>query len=76
MAEVGQRRTATRTLPAATPIVEIERFTNAVSDLPETVNALRDRPVQHVAQSGEVAPQAAPDLILHLHAGYGSEVAS
>ena len=74
--EVGQRRAATRTLPAATPIVEIERFTNAVSDLPETVNALRDRPVQHVAQSGEVAPQAAPDLILHLHAGYGSEVAS
>ena len=55
---------------------EIERFTDVVGDLPETVNALRDRPVHHVAQSGEVAPQAAPDLILHLHAGYSSEVAS
>ena len=74
--EVGQRRAATRTLPAATPIVEIERFTNAIGDLPEAANALRDRPVQYVAQSGEVIPQAAPDLILNLHAGYSSEVAS
>ena len=74
--EVGQRRAATRTLPAATPIVEIERFTNAIGDLPEAANALRDRPVQYVAQSGEVAPQAAPDLILNLHAGHSSEVAS
>ena len=38
--EVGQRRAATRTLPAATPIVEIERFTNAIGDLPEADNAL------------------------------------
>ena len=38
--EVGQRRAATRTLPAATPIVEIERFTNAIGDLPEAANAL------------------------------------
>ena len=75
--EVGQRRAATRTLPAATPIVEIERFTNAIGDLPEAANALRDRPVQYVAQSGEVIPQAAaPDLILNLHAGHSSEVAS
>ena len=38
--EVGQRRAATRTLPAATVIVEIERFTNAIGDLPEADNAL------------------------------------
>ena len=57
-------------------IGEIERFTNAIGDLPEAANALRDRPVQYVAQSGEVTPQAAPDLILNLHAGHGSEVAS
>ena len=74
--QVGQRRAATRALPPAAPIAEIERFTNAIGDLPEAVNALRDRPVQHVAQSGEVAPQAAPNLILNLHAGYSSEVAS
>ena len=29
-----------RTLPAATPIVEIERFTNVIGDLPEAANAL------------------------------------
>ena len=74
--QVGQRRAATRALPPAAPITQIERFTNVVGDLPETVNALRDRLVQHIAQSGEVAPQAAPDLILYLHAGYSSEVAS
>jgi len=74
--QVGQRRAATRALQPAAPITEIERFTAVVGDLPETVNALRDRPVHHVAPSGEVAPQAAPDLILHPHAGYGSEVAS
>ena len=73
--QVGQRRAATRALQPA-GITEIERFTDLVGDLPETVNALRDRHVHHVAQSGEVAPQAAPDLILHLHAGYSSEVAS
>lgn len=74
--DVGQRRAATRALQPAAPITQIERFTDVVGDLPETVNTLRDRPVHHVAQSGEVAPQAAPNLILHLHAGYRSEVAS
>ena len=74
--QVGQRRTATRALQPAAPITEIERFTDVVGDLPEIVNALRDRPVHHLAQSGKVAPQAAPDLVLHLHASYSSEAAS
>ena len=74
--QVGQRRAAARALPPAAPITEIERFTNVVGDLPEAANALRHRPVQHVAQSGEVAPQAAYDLILNLHTGHRSEVAS
>ena len=74
--EVGQRRAATRALPPAAPIAETERFTNAIGDLPEATNPRRRRPVEHVAQSGEVAPQAAPNLILNLHAGYSSEVAS
>ena len=34
--------------PPPAPIAEIERFTHAISDLPEAVNALRDHPVQHV----------------------------
>jgi len=72
----GQRRRAARALPPAASIAEIERFTDAVGDLPEGVNALRYRPVQHLAQSGEVAPQAAPNLTLNLHAGHRSEVAS
>ena len=52
----GQRPAATRALPPAAPIAEIERFTHAVGDLPEAADALRDRSVQHVAQAGEVAP--------------------
>ena len=74
--EVGQRRRAARALPPAAAIAEIERFTDAVGDLPEPVNALRCRPVQHLAQPGEVAPQAAPDLTLNLHACHRSEVAA
>ena len=74
--EVGQRRRAARTLPPAAAIAEIERFTDAIRDLPEALNALRYGLVQHLAQPGEVAPQAAPDLILNLHAGHRSEVAS
>ena len=66
--QVGQCRAATRPLPPAAPIAEIERFTHAVGHLPKAANALRDRPVQHRAQSAEVAPKAAPDLILYLHA--------
>ena len=74
--EVGQRRAAARALPPAAAIAEIERFTDAIGNLPEAVNALQYRPVQHRSQSGEVAPQAAPDLILNLHARHRSEVAS
>ena len=74
--EVGQRRRAVRALPPAAPIAEIERFTDAIHDLPEAINALRYGLVQHLPQPGEVAPQAAPDLILNLHAGHRSEVAS
>ena len=54
--QVGQRPAAARALPPAPPIAEIERFTDAVGDLPEAADALRHRPVQHVAQAGEVAP--------------------
>ena len=54
--QVGQRPAAARALPSAAPIAEIERFTDAVGDLPEAADALRHRPVQHVAQAGEVVP--------------------
>ena len=74
--EVGQRRAAARALPPAASIAEIERFTDTIGDLPEASNALRYRAVQHIAQSGEVAPQAVPNLILNLHARHRSEVAS
>ena len=74
--EVGQRRRAARALPPAACIAEIERLTDAVGNLPEPVNALRHRPVQHLAQAGEVAPQAASNLSLNLHARHRSEVAS
>ena len=74
--EVGQRRAAARALPPAAAIAKIERFTDAIGNLPEAVNALQYRPVQNRSQSGEVAPQAAPDLILNLHARHGSEAAS
>ncbi len=74
--EVGQRRAAARALPPAAAIAKIERFTDPIGNLPEAVNALRYRPLQHLAQSREVAPQAAPNLILNLHAGHRSEVAS
>ena len=74
--EVGQRRRAARALPPAASIAEIERFTDAIRDLPEALDALRYGLVQHLAQSGEVAPQTAPNLILNLHAGHRSEVAS
>ena len=74
--EVGQRRAAARALPPAASIAEIERFTDTIGDLPEAANALRYRAVQHIAQSGEVAPQAVPNLILNLHARHRSEVAS
>ena len=47
--EVGQRRAAARALQPAAPVAEIERFTDAVGDLPEAVNALRYRPIQHLA---------------------------
>ena len=67
---------ATRALPPPAPIAEIERFTHAIGDLSEPVDALRDHPVQHVAQTRAVAPQAAPDLILNFHGGHSSEVAS
>ena len=74
--EVGQRRRAARALPPAASIAEIERFTDAIRDLPEALDALRYGLVQHLAQPGEVAPQTAPNLILNLHAGHRSEVAS
>jgi hypothetical protein len=74
--EVGQRRAAARALPPAAAIAKIERLTDAIGNLPDAVNALRYRPVQHRSHSGEVAPQAAPDLILNLHARHRSEVAS
>ena len=54
--QVGQRPVATRALPPAPPVAEIERLTDAVGDLPEAADALRNRPVQHVAQAGEVVP--------------------
>ena len=40
------------------------------------LGALRCGGVEHVAKLGEIAPQAVPDLILNLHDGHGSEVAS
>ena len=38
--QVGQCRAATRALPPAAPVAEIERFTHPIGDLPEAVNAL------------------------------------
>ena len=52
--QVGQRPAATRALPPTPPVAEIERLTDPISDLPEAADALRNRPVQHVAQAGEV----------------------
>ena len=54
--QVGQRSVAARALPPAPPVAEIERFTDAIGDLPEAADTLRNRPVQHVAQAGEVVP--------------------
>ena len=54
--QVGQRPAATRALPPAPPVAEIERFTDAIGDLAEAAYALRNRLVQHVAQAGEVVP--------------------
>ena len=54
--QVGQRPAAARALPPAPPVAEIERFTDAIGDLAEAADALRNRLVQHVAQAGEVVP--------------------
>ena len=43
---------------------------------PEASDTLRRGCVEHVVKSGKIAPQAVPDLILNLHGGHGSEVAS
>ena len=54
--QVGQRPAAARALPPAPPVAEIERFTDAIGDLTEAADTLRNRLVQHVAQAGEVVP--------------------
>ena len=51
--QVGQRPAAARALPPAPPVAEIERFTDAIGDLTEAADTLRNRLVQHVAQAGE-----------------------
>ena len=53
-----------------------QSITNAIGDLPQAHETLRSGPVEHLAKSGRVALRAAPYLILNLHAGRGSEVAS
>ena len=74
--EVGQRRAAARALAPSAPIAQVERFTDAVGHLPEASDTLRRGCVEQVAKLGKIAPQAVPDLILNLHGGHGSEVAS
>ena len=54
--QVGQRPATARALPPAPPVAEIERFTDAIGDLTEAADTLRNRLVQHVAQAGEVVP--------------------
>ena len=44
--------------------------------LPEASDTMRRGCVEHIVKSGKIAPQAVPDLILNLHGGHGSEVAS
>ena len=74
--EVGQRLAAARALAPSAPIAQVERFTDAIGHLPEASDTLRRGCVEHVAQLGKIAPQAVSDLILNLHGGHGSEVAS
>ena len=74
--QVGQRLVAARALPMAAAIAKIERFTYPVGDPPHSADALRRRPVEHVAHSGKIGPQRAPDLILNLHAEHGSKGAA
>ena len=74
--EVGQRLAAARALAPPAPIVQVERFTDTLGHPPEASDTLRRGGVEHVAKSGEIAPQAVPDLILNLHGGHGSAVAS
>ena len=74
--EVGQRLAAARALAPSAPIAQVERFTDAIGYRPEASDTLRRGCVEHVVKSGKIAPQAVPDLILNLHGGHGSEVAS
>ena len=74
--EVGQRLAAARALAPPAPIAQIERFTDTIGHLLEASDTLRRGCVEHVAQLGKIAPQAVSDLILNLHGGHGSEVAS
>ena len=74
--EVGQRLAAARALAPSAPIAQVERFTDAIGHLPEASDTLRRGCVEHIVKSGKIAPQAVPDLILNLHGGHGSEVAS
>ena len=71
----AQRLAAACALPAAAAVAQIQRLTDPVGDLPEARDTLRCRVVEHTANSAKIGPQAAPDLILHLHAAHGSVAA-
>ena len=73
--QLGQRLTATGALQNPAAIAEPERFTYAVGNPPDALDATRRSAVQHLAQAAEIGAQGARYLILHLHAGYGSEAA-
>ena len=57
-------------------VAQIECVTDAIGDLPEARDALRNRPVQHFARSDKIDPEAAPDLIRNLHAAHRNVMAS
>ena len=71
----AQRLAAACALPPTAAVAQMERLTDPVGDLPEAGDTLRCRAVEHTAKSGKIGPQAAPDLILNLHAAHRSAVA-
>ena len=68
----AQRLAATCALPPAASVAQVKCITDPVGDLSEARRALSSRAVEHIAKSGKIGPQAAPDLILHFHAAHGS----
>ena len=74
--EHAQRLAAACALPPAAAVAQTECITDAIGELSEAGDALMSRAVEHTANSGKIGPQAAPDLILHLHAAHGNAVAS